>query len=140
MASVTITATAYRTYCPRNASDGAGRYTVDNANVRVGMAALNDWAAGTNYTENAAALRERYFRSLVWFDASPLAAIPADATISAVKLGYTAQDSGSADKVNVRVYRTDLAFDASKEFGQIAGTYWTEGITSAAPFNAHMPE
>lgn len=140
MASVTITATAYRTYCPRNASDGAGRYTVDNANVRVGMAAVNDWAAGTNYTENAAALRERYFRSLVWFDASPLAAIQADATISAVKLGYTAQNSGSADKVNVRVYRTDLAFDASKEFGQSAGTYWTEGITSAAPFNAHMPE
>ncbi len=133
MAQVTISAIQTRSWCPAV----SGTYTLDTTNARVGMAAKNDWRSQTNYTENANALKWRYFRSLVWFGTSALSVI-GEGTVNRVSIGYTSNDYGDTGTVTVRTYRTNLAFDSSQEFGQTVGSYWTEGITSSIATNDHM--
>lgn len=101
------------------------------------MAAKNDWRSQTNYTENANALNWRYFRSLVWFGTSALSVI-GEGTVNRVSIGYTSNDYGDTGTVTVRAYRTNMTFDASQEFGQTVGSYWTKGITSSNATNDHM--
>lgn len=133
MAQVTISATQTRSWCPAT----SGTYTLDTTNARVGMAAQKEWRSQTNYTENDNALKWRYFRSLVWFGTSPLSVI-GESTVNKVSISYTSNDYGDTGTVTVRAYRTDMAFDASQEFGQTVGWYWTQGITSSIATNDHM--
>lgn len=134
MSRVTVQAVKYRSYCPA----ATGTYTLDIANACVGMAAKADWRSGTNYTENSNAFQWRYFRSLVWFDLSAYASQLSEGKIISITIRYTSKNYGTSKAVNVRAYRTNLAFDASQEFGQTVGSYWTKGITHSIATNDYL--
>lgn len=137
MSQKTLQVSQIRSYCPIYSKTGE-RYELDTTNARVGMVARNDWSSQLNYTENEAALKWRYFRSLVWFDIGTLVTDIGQGTVNSVSIGYTSNDYGADGAVNVRTYRTNLAFDSSQEFGQTVGYFWTQGITHSVATNDYL--
>lgn len=108
-------------------------------------APVNKFRTGTPKQENGTTALSSYhaYRSLAWFDAEAIAAALVGERV--LSISFTATSQGVSDEttqaVPIRLYRTNLHYDASKIGWTDADTLrYDQGMTYDSPYNDHFLE